>query len=105
MGLVVSYVSVKDRRVRLFCLFLPFCMKSQLPECYILDTCKLVREGIYLPGAVLFRGRKKIDAMSWKAKSFRTQAEADAFVRRHFAKVGMKEAQHEEEIARMNPRW
>ncbi|MDD4319624.1 MAG: hypothetical protein PHW10_04865 [Candidatus Peribacteraceae bacterium] len=69
-----------------------------LPEdcdAFILDTCKIVGTGTYRPGAITFAGRRKRETMQWKDCEFRTQGEADAFVRRHFERRGIREAENE----------
>ena len=56
---------------------------------YVLDTCRVMSNGKYLPGAITYRGRKKIQSLSWKGHLFDTQTEADAFVQKHFVQLGI----------------
>ncbi len=79
--------------------------RDQECDAYILDTCKISATGKYLPGAITFRGRKKIEAMSWKDKQFDSQHEADEFVRAHFRGINLPEAVNEGEIASRHPNW
>lgn len=58
-------------------------------DAYILDTCRVVSHNKYLPGAITYRGRKKIESISWKDVLFDTQREADKFVCQHFAQLGI----------------
>jgi hypothetical protein len=54
------------------------------PDSYIIDTYRIAGENVYKPGAITFKGRKKIEAMRWQQKRFKTQQEADDFVRAQF---------------------
>jgi hypothetical protein len=74
-------------------------------ECnaYVLDTCKISSTGKYVPGAITFRGRKKVEVFQWKGQTFDTQDEADEFVRRHFENLGFGEPTNEMELFRQYP--
>ncbi len=67
-------------------------------DAYILDTCKLPATGKYVPGAIKFKGRKKIEILQWKDNMFDTQEEADKFVKDHFLQLGFAEPTNEMEI-------
>lgn len=77
----------------------PLTSKTTAPafDSYLLDTCKIVATGEYRPGAITYRGRKKIEVVQWKDKAFPTQHEADMFVQQHFVKKGI-EAPTEEAV-------
>jgi hypothetical protein len=74
-----------------------------IPSAYIIDTYKNPLTGEYLPAAILFSGRKRIETIQWKQKGFSTQNEADMYVRNHFVSQGLSEALNEADIVRMNP--
>ena len=63
---------------------------------YLLDTVKM--EGKYVPGAIVYCGRKKIETYQWKDQFFATQLEADDFVRSHFATSRLAEVGNEGEL-------
>ena len=78
-------------------------MKALAPHqvhSFVLDTCKLVDRGVYKAGAILFKGRKKIDLIQWNDKTFENKYEADAFARQHFQGLGIREAVNEGELPR-----
>lgn len=77
-------------------------MSSLLQECdsYIIDTIKIMDTGMYIPGAVTFKGRKRMDVLQWKDHPFETQLQADAFVRDHFEKHNIAEVRNEEDLKR-----
>ncbi len=77
--------------------------KVHIPSAYIIDTYKNPLTGEYLPAAILFSGRKRIETIQWKQKGFSTQNEADMYVRNHFVSQGLSEALNEADIVRMNP--
>ncbi len=62
---------------------------------YIIDTYRT--GGSFLPGAIFFCGRRKMEAIQWK-KSFASQQEADRFVRGYCLERGLREAANEEEL-------
>ena len=68
-------------------------LKSEKAEYdkYVLDTCRVMSNGKYLPGAITYRGRKKIQSLSWKGHLFDTQREADTFVCKHFTQLGIQQ--------------
>lgn len=68
---------------------------------YIIDTCRLAASGKYVPGAITFKGKKKCEILQWREHAYKTQREADEFVRRHFEDKGLQEAGHEGEIAQI----
>ncbi|MDB4978433.1 MAG: hypothetical protein JWM56_619 [Candidatus Peribacteria bacterium] len=82
-------------------------MKSPVVEydSYLIDTCKVVRTGKFVPGAIKYKGRKKIEVVQWKDKTFDTQEEANAFVKEHFMELGIAQPSHEWEIFKMTPGW
>jgi hypothetical protein len=73
-------------------------------DSYLIDTYKLMTTGKFLPAAITFKGRKKIDIMRWEEHSFDTKEEADNFVREHFRESGIPEAENEGEIFNKNPK-
>lgn len=81
-------------------------MKSDAVLCdnYLIDTYKRAESGTFVPGAITFKGRKKIEAIRWDDKEFPSQDEADAFVRAHFEELGISEAENEGEIFRQHPK-
>ena len=78
---------------------------SKEPDAYIIDTCKLPEKGTYIPGAITFCGRKKMEILQWKDHEFSTQEEADAFVRTHFAASGLTEAGNEGDLVKASGSW
>ena len=73
-------------------------------DSYLIDTYKLMTTGKFLPAAITFKGRKKIDIMRWEDRPFDTKEEADSFVRDHFKESGIPEAENEGEIFTKNPK-
>ena len=74
--------------------------KTKECDAYLIDTIKLVDQGKYKPCAIMFCGRKKLGIIQWNDNLCDTQEEADAFVRAHFEKLGIKEAGNEGELRR-----
>lgn len=72
-------------------------------DSFLLDTYRVTTTGKFSPGAITFKGRKKIEVLRWD-DMFDTQAEADEFVRAHFREKGLSEAENEGEIFRMHPK-
>lgn len=72
-------------------------------DSYLIDTYRLMTTGKFSPGAITFKGRKKIEVLRWD-EMLDTQQEADEFVRAHFCEIGLPEAENEGEIFRMNPK-
>ena len=70
---------------------------------YVLDVIRLPATGEFVPGAITYRGRKQIQAMSWKEHTFATQDAADAFVREHFAREGIAEPTDQAVLYRVAP--
>ncbi len=66
-------------------------------DAYIIDTCRVVGTGKFIPGAIIYKGRKKVDVKQWK-KAFDTQEEANAFVKKYFQKDGIAEPKTDAEI-------
>lgn len=69
-------------------------------ESFIIDTYKLSDKGVYLAGAILFKGRKKIDVLRWHQQKFYSQQAADSFVRDHFRGTVVAEMANEGELPR-----
>lgn len=67
------------------------------PDSYIIDTYKTVGANTYTPGAITFKGRKKVEALRWKQKRFKTQEEADDYVRKQFRGSAVIEKHYEGE--------
>ncbi len=65
---------------------------------FILDTCKNGQTAEYVPGAIVYAGRKQMETKQWKDRCFSSQEEADNFVRKQFADADMKEMQHVGEL-------
>jgi hypothetical protein len=84
--------------------FLHLMKDTVVCDSYLIDTYKLMTTGMFFPGAITFKGRKKIEAIRWDDHEFQTQQEADNFVREHFLKLGIPEAGNEDEIFRHNPK-
>jgi hypothetical protein len=72
-------------------------------DAYILDTYK--SGGMYHAGAITFHGRRKLETLRWDDKSFKSEQEANAFVRSHFSPLGLTEAVNEGELAGSRPVW
>ncbi len=72
-------------------------------DAYILDTCKVVATGKFLPGAIVYKGRKKVEVRQWKKKEFDSEKEANEFVIRHFTKEGIAQPKTDADIWRANP--
>ncbi len=72
-------------------------MKNSAIECdsFVLDTYWRADTGSFHPGAITFRGRKKVDVVQWRDKSFTSQEGADSFVRSYFARREISEAPSE----------
>jgi len=72
----------------------------QQKECdaYIIDTIKML--GKFVPGAITYAGRKRIQTIQWKENGYDSQEEADEFVRRQFISRGLAEANNEGELRR-----
>ncbi len=66
----------------------------------MIDTYRQASTGLYLAGAITFRGRKKVEVVQWKKRTFDTQSSADDFVRSHFRASGLHEAASESELSR-----
>lgn len=77
---------------------------SGICDSFLIDTYRLMTTGKFSPGAITFKGRKKIEIIRWDDKMFETQNEADDFVRAHFSRLGIPEAENEGEIFRMHPK-
>jgi|GEM_PF-2011630 len=80
-------------------------MKKKSQECtsYIIDTYKSVSSGKYLPGAIVFKGKKKMETLQWKDMEFPSQEDADQFVRSHFVARGLSELRNEGELFKYRP--
>ena len=74
--------------------------KTKECDAFLIDTIKVVDTGKFIPGAIMFCGRKKLEVIQWKEHQCDTQQEADAFVRAHFEALGIKEAGNEGELRR-----
>jgi hypothetical protein len=73
--------------------------KTPVPyDSYVLDTCKISSVGKYIPGAITFKGRKRIEILQWKQHMCNSQQEADAFVIGHFQQLGFQQPTNEIEI-------
>jgi hypothetical protein len=75
-------------------------MRTKIPvtESFVIDTYKVVDEGKFYTGVLIFKGKKKIDSIQWKEHSFATQEEADEFARAHCLKMGLSEAVNEGDV-------
>jgi hypothetical protein len=71
-------------------------------DAYIIDTYK--SGDTYHAGAITFYGRRKLETIRWD-ESFGSQEEADLFVRKHFDKIGLSEADNEGALAGSRPVW
>ena len=69
-------------------------------ETFILDTYKLGGKSVFFAGAILFKGRKKIDILRWHERKFPSQNDADEFVRQHFRGTAVVEMLNEGELPR-----
>jgi hypothetical protein len=67
------------------------------PDSYIIDTYRIAGANVFKPGAITFKGRKKIEALRWQQKRFKTQQEADDFVREQFQGSSVIEKNYEGE--------
>jgi hypothetical protein len=65
---------------------------------FIIDTCKNVQMKKYVPGAIVYAGRKQMETKQWKEQMFDSQEEADDFVRTQLAASDMKEMGHVGEL-------
>lgn len=72
--------------------------KTKGQESYIIDTCKIANRGTYLPGAIVYTGRRKSEVLQWKDHEFDTPQAANAFVRNQFANRAIREARNEGEL-------
>lgn len=81
-------------------------MKNNDKPCdsYIIDTYRSSSAQAYMPGAILFAGRKKREVLRWEKQRFGSQREADGFVRAHCGALGLQEAENEDVILRNNPK-
>jgi hypothetical protein len=70
--------------------------QAKKSDSYIIDTYG--SGGTFVPGAIIFSGRKRMETLQWKDHSFASQAEADAFVREHFKSTDLVEKLNEEEL-------
>ena len=61
-------------------------------DAFIMDTYRCAQK--FFAGAITYRRRKKIQALRWK-QEFETQEEANSFVRDHFRKLAIPEAENE----------
>lgn len=78
-------------------------LTSKEPDSYILDTYKA--DGQFRAGAIILKGRKRIEIIQWKDHVFSTQEEANAFVHKHCVARGLFEARPEGEIQRKYAGW
>ncbi|MDD4319574.1 MAG: hypothetical protein PHW10_04610 [Candidatus Peribacteraceae bacterium] len=76
--------------------------KAKVSDSYILDTYRASETGKFVPGAVTYCGRKRLETFQWKQRQFPTQGEADSFARGHFAGMPIKELGNEGE---MKSKW
>ncbi|HVW67091.1 MAG TPA: hypothetical protein VHA78_05195 [Candidatus Peribacteraceae bacterium] len=66
---------------------------EQTCDSYVIDTYKSVETGTYIPGAITYCGKKKLEVLHWKDQECESQDEADAFVHRHFHALDIAEAE------------
>lgn len=71
---------------------------AKITDAYIIDTCKLSGNGTYIPGAITYSGRRKMEAIQWKDRAFARKEDANTFVREHFSKLNIPEAGNEGEL-------
>ncbi len=58
---------------------------------YLIDTYRVPATGKYVPAAVTFLGKRRVEAIQWKDNEFDTGTQADRFVREHFADLRVPE--------------
>lgn len=67
-------------------------MPKPTKECdaFVVDTYRSLSDRSFHPGAITLKKRKTVEVLQWK-KSFRSQDEANEFVRQQLSKHGIKE--------------
>lgn len=66
-------------------------MQKKKIDAYIIDTCQITHKGEssavrrFIPGAMVYAGRRLMETKQWKDHQYETQEEADAFVRNQLA--------------------
>ena len=58
---------------------------------FLIDTFRIPDTGKYVPAAVTFLGKSRVEAIQWKDEQFETGTQADRFVREHFADLRVPE--------------
>ncbi len=84
-------------------IFFPVHLMKKQPktsDAYIIDTYRSANA--FLPGVILFCGRRRMETIQWKEKTFPTAHDANRFVRDYCIARGLREAANEEELARAN---
>ncbi len=73
--------------------------KDMICNAFIIDTYK-IGKGQYIPGAITFYKRRKLNVIHWVRMECATQEEANEYVREQFAKNKLKEAKTELDLKR-----